>query len=211
VHLTTLLSVRQISSKHLRDQGLRIPVDVASPSHKSGSSVGKIFRRDKTYEICISTQAQKPRDRAAVRETEDGVAIGEEILSLKCYVPRRSKANDQYYQAPLPIARHFVITQSAVLPTPTPPEQKLDFGPQPPRPQPVNRLVHVFKPIGSTTEEAGETNRVPASAAMQVHSPIASTPPLPSPERKKKKQKRDKSEDDKSRKKVKKEVGAGLE
>ncbi|KAG9035366.1 hypothetical protein FRB95_011386 [Tulasnella sp. JGI-2019a] len=215
-----------VTGKYFKDLSLCIPIaaDAAPP----GTSVGNISRRDKTYDIRIATKSR-------VEATDDAVVIGEELQSLKCYVPRRSKAKDQYYQglslapninqiywavsylaafdlAPIPITRHFVITQSTVFPTATPAEGKLNFGPPPPRAQPLDRLVHVFKPIGSLTTEVdagghGVSLTAPSVLDMQVNRPTAAkTESLPFSEKKKKKHKKDSTGEEKPRKKVKKEV-----
>ncbi|KAG9002717.1 hypothetical protein FRB94_003691 [Tulasnella sp. JGI-2019a] len=187
-----------VTGKYFKDLSLCIPIaaDAAPP----GTSVGNISRRDKTYDIRIATKSR-------VEATDDAVVIGEELQSLKCYVPRRSKAKDQYYQAPIPITRHFVITQSTVFPTATPAEGKLNFGPPPPRAQPLDRLVHVFKPIGSLTTEVdagghGVSLTAPSVLDMQVNRPTAAkTESLPFSEKKKKKHKKDSTGEEKPRKK----------
>ncbi|KAG8885961.1 hypothetical protein FRB97_008499 [Tulasnella sp. 331] len=203
-----------VTSKYLKDLSLHIPVDAAGPSSMLGNPVGKISRKDKTYDIRISGNS-KPLDRVPVGEAADNVVIGEELHSLKCYVPRRSKAEDRYYQVPVPIARHFVITQAAVLPTATPLDQKLDCGPPPPRRQPAHRLVHVFKPIGSVTSDAVEANRHgPAASnidAMHLDPPTTPMGSQPSsPEKKKKNPRKAKSGEERPRKRVKEDsVGRG--
>lgn len=97
------------------------------------------------------------------------------------------------------------------MPSPTPPEDKLDYGPPPPRSQPTHRLLHVFKPTGSVTADDVEVEHGPEATrvhAMQVDPPAAFTHSQ-SPEKKKKKHKKDKTGEDKPRKKVKQEAGAG--
>jgi len=156
-----------IGAKHLKDLQLRIP---PTPSG-SDSVVASLSRKDKRYQVHhLHPSPTSALPDASISSTGTGSRLGEELTSLACLVPRAKKGH--LVLAPQPIARHFVISQSPVLPTPAPPENGIDFGPPPPRPQPVHRLVHAFQPVGSLAPPpSDEAEDEDEEAAMDLDSP----------------------------------------
>ncbi|KAG8965297.1 hypothetical protein FRC00_006120 [Tulasnella sp. 408] len=136
-----------IKPKHLENLTIQMP---ASPSSSSAQSVASLNRKDKHYDIQLlppqSDAAHTTGDHHSATET-GGLGEAGELKSLSVLLPR-SKTNSLVL-APRPPARHVLITQAAPLPTPTPPDNQLYTGPPAPRPQPLDKLVHAFRPIGS--------------------------------------------------------------
>ncbi|KAG8943717.1 hypothetical protein FRC04_002549 [Tulasnella sp. 424] len=139
---------RQIKPKHLENLTFQMPENPSSSS--VAQSVGSINRKDKHYDVrLLPASSNVPAPPFGGQPDTEAVGWGEaeELKSLSVLLPR-SKTNSLVL-APRPPARHILITQAAPLPTPTPPDQQLYTGPPPPRPQPLDKLVHVFRPIGS--------------------------------------------------------------
>ncbi|KIO25581.1 hypothetical protein M407DRAFT_208943 [Tulasnella calospora MUT 4182] len=135
-----------IKPKHLENLTIQMPAD---PSSSSAQSIGSINRKGKHYDIQLlppQSDAGPPTGDHPVTET-GGLGEAGELKSLSVLLPR-SKTNSLVL-APRPPTRHVLVTQAAPFPTPTPPDHQLYTGPPAPRPQPLEKLVHAFRPIGS--------------------------------------------------------------
>ncbi|PBK83750.1 hypothetical protein ARMGADRAFT_1000883 [Armillaria gallica] len=115
-------------------------VSIEIPQGSLSANIGKISRKSHSYDIW------------SVGEGDDRPSGGDEVGSLECLLPRKSKKDDMYL-APRSIARRLVISETAVLPT-TAENQTQEPYRNPPRPSyPKELLKHSFKPYGSNTEQ----------------------------------------------------------
>ncbi|KAF9009580.1 hypothetical protein BDQ17DRAFT_1235514 [Cyathus striatus] len=160
---------------------IRVPQSV-KPKHLAGTPIhpslaskttriGTLNRKHATFDIWnVGDEDDK--------ETPVG---GEEIKSLHCLLPRKSKKG-LLYPAPKPITRHILVSAQTVEPT----HDAEKTGPQtyqnPPRPSYAKELLkHKFMPIGSLVG-GGEVEEV-----MDVDFEVP--PPSPKKEKKDKKEK----------------------
>jgi len=117
------------SSKHLDG------VSIQLPSTSRTGKLGTVARKGVTF----IDQHVNHRD-----ENSDFAVGGEEMKSFTCLLPRR-RAKHQLYQAPKPIARHLIISQSLDIPTASPSDLEPSRRPT----QQTDLLRHTFAPIGS--------------------------------------------------------------
>ncbi|KAG8927635.1 hypothetical protein FRC01_007142 [Tulasnella sp. 417] len=131
-----------IKPKHLENLAIQMP---ANPSTSSAQSIGVIDRKDKHYDIHLlpsQSDALPPSGDHSATETS-GLGEAAELRSLSVLLPR-SKSN------------------SLVL------DHQLYTGPPAPRPQPLDKLVHAFRPIGSLAAPPQPPLRQPQAFPMDV-------------------------------------------
>ncbi|KAJ7144984.1 hypothetical protein C8R43DRAFT_1013712 [Mycena crocata] len=148
-----------VKPKYLESAQIELPAAAKTGSKsKKTTKLGVLQRKVVAYDIWS----------VGDDEPEELPVGGEEIKSLSCLLPRRSKRG-QLYAAPVPIARTVVMAAQAVKATPdsskatspnTPPVYK-----NPPREShPKELLTHKFMPYGSmvgtgsTEDAAGRTD-----------------------------------------------------
>ncbi len=68
-------------------------VAIEIPQGSSSANVGKISRKSHSYDIW------------SVGEGDDGPTGGDEVGSLECLLPRKSKKDDMYLGTPFPLVR----------------------------------------------------------------------------------------------------------
>ncbi|KAM6500972.1 hypothetical protein JOM56_003986, partial [Amanita muscaria] len=131
-----------LSAKHLESVAL-------SPSSSiHPSKLGELTRKETTYDIW--SQSPNANGDEALQQP----ICGEEMKSITCLLPRRSKGGG-LYAAPKPITRHVVITTKPDQPQPVKDpapsaNTSVTIHQNPPRQSyPPNLLKHRFMPYGS--------------------------------------------------------------
>ncbi|KAK0474837.1 DNA-directed RNA polymerase I subunit RPA34.5-domain-containing protein [Armillaria novae-zelandiae] len=160
-------------------------VTIEMPQGSLSANVGKISRKSHSYDIW------------SVGEGDDRPTGGDEVGSLECFLPRKSKKDDMYL-APRSITRRLVISETAVLPTAAENQGEEPYR-NPPRPSyPKELLKHSFKPYGSNAEQ------LLADEAMVLDEQVAEEPVQETSRAKGKKRKDDGTGEKKKAKKPKK-------
>ncbi|KAF5318128.1 hypothetical protein D9619_012194 [Psilocybe cf. subviscida] len=128
---------------------------VEIPATSRSARIGTIPRKHTTFDVW------------AVGNDDAQPIGGEEIKSLSCLLPRKSKKG-KLYPAPKPIARHLVIVAQPVNPTPATGTENEVRTTNPPRfAYPKEVLKHAYLPYGSLLRNDG-TASVTEDAAMDV-------------------------------------------
>jgi len=137
-------------AKQLND--LEIPV----PTGASGSRLTTIEQKRSKYEVWSAGP------KKYVVQGEPGVpAVGEEVGSLTCLLPR-TKKKGRLYVAPRPILQHIVITQAAA----TPNIHDAVAAPSPTRESVPNELLkHRFLPCGALSAETNASDSMDMDVA----------------------------------------------
>ncbi|KAK2460684.1 hypothetical protein APHAL10511_007154 [Amanita phalloides] len=151
-----------LSVKHLDSVSLSL-------SSSRPGRVGELTRKQTTYDIW-SCDASHP-------DKVDGDMYGEEMNSITCLLPRKSK--NAFYAAPKPISRHVIITAQPAHAQPAAEggEAPVTILQNPPRHSyPPELLKHRFMPYGSlvnanSSQEENETER----QHKKIHSKLKPT------------------------------------
>ncbi|KAG6897873.1 hypothetical protein C0992_009671 [Termitomyces sp. T32_za158] len=164
-------------------------------SAKQSARVGTLDRKHATFDIWSVGE-----DGGWDGGEQDVSIGGEEIKSLSCLLPRKSK-NGTLFPAPRPIARHLVVSAQPAAPASPAPVRPYARPPRESYPKEV--LTHSFKPYGSLSGDVhggvqGKTKRAKGASpkkkkaaqgdedGMDVDAdadvpPPAPAPPTPSP------------------------------
>ncbi|GLB35591.1 putative DNA-directed RNA polymerase I subunit RPA34.5 [Lyophyllum shimeji] len=181
-----------VKPKYLESMTIQVP-----PASKT-TRTGTLNRKHATFDIW------------SVGEDDEDGGGGEEIKSLSCLLPRKSKKG-KLYPAPKPIARHMVVSAQPVAPSSDPSSTvPIQPHPRPPREcYPPEVLKHKFQPYGSLS--GAKEARAAEEGQMDVEVPTTQPEP-PSPTQKKiKRSKADSPEVDTKKTKGKKRKGDGGE
>ncbi|KAF8955562.1 hypothetical protein BDZ97DRAFT_1856886 [Flammula alnicola] len=122
---------------------------VEVPSSSKSACIGTIKRKHTTFDIW------------SVGNDDSQPIGGEEIKSLSCLLPRKSKKG-KLYPAPKPIAYNLVVAAQAVIPTPNPSLSSEASHTNPPRfSYPQDVLKHKYIPYGFLADgiDANEDER----------------------------------------------------
>ncbi|RDB19192.1 hypothetical protein Hypma_013644 [Hypsizygus marmoreus] len=177
-----------VKPKYLENTKIEVP-----PSKKS-MRTGTLGRKHATFDIWT------------VGEDDDQDLGGEEIRSLSCLLPRKSKKG-KLYMASKPIARHIVLSAQAVMPTPDPSNSGVIEPYKRPAREcyPPEVLKHKFMPYGSLSGIPD----VPAmvESEMDVDIPVSQLTALSQPPQKKSKRDKTSKEEDGKKAKGRKRKG----
>ncbi|KIM49608.1 hypothetical protein M413DRAFT_438785 [Hebeloma cylindrosporum] len=152
-----------VKPKHL--EGISIDI----PSSSKSARIGTIQRKRTTFDIW------------SVGDDQTHLVGGEELKSLSCLLPRKSKKG-KLYPSPKPISHRLVVAAQAV--TPTPDSSLTDADPttqykNPPRHSyPKEVLKHRFTPYGTLL------NPVQDDSMDIDDAPVQEPQPPPSPTKK---------------------------
>ncbi|KAF5349666.1 hypothetical protein D9756_008960 [Leucocoprinus leucothites] len=160
-----------VKPKHLEGLSLDLSAKTLTTSTKGKrvtSRIGALKRKHTSYDIWSLGDEDTNNEAGSSSIVNVG---GEELRSLTCLLPRKSK-NGKLYTAPKPISRHLIISAHPPEPTPseTAPSTTTTTGSatkykNPPRQKyPSELLTHRFMPYGSLidphhvfhTEDEGE-------------------------------------------------------
>ncbi|KIY46443.1 hypothetical protein FISHEDRAFT_66462 [Fistulina hepatica ATCC 64428] len=142
------------------------------PNSHQSTRVGTISRKRTTYDIwSIGSDV-------GVEDDDVRLLSGEEITSLSCLLPRKSKKG-KLYLAPKPVARHLVLSAQPARSATLLPDATTYQNP-PRHAYPQELLTHVFVPYGalsSDAERAADTGVEDADVEMAaVDVPLAKSP-----------------------------------
>ncbi|KAF8626288.1 hypothetical protein AX15_004959 [Amanita polypyramis BW_CC] len=125
-------------------------VSLSLSSSRGPSKIGELSRKHATYNIW-SCDVSQPGEKLSKIDGDESLVCGEEMNSVTCLLPRKSKKN-ALYAAPKPISRHIVVTAQPAQPQLAPDASgaSVTIYQNPPRQSyPLELLKHRFTPYGS--------------------------------------------------------------
>ncbi|KAJ3506952.1 hypothetical protein NLJ89_g6571 [Agrocybe chaxingu] len=149
-----------IKPKHL----VNLEVDV--PSSSKSSCIGTLQRKHAAFDLW------------SVGDDDSQPIGGEEIKSLECLLPRKSKKG-KLFPAPKPITHHIVIAAKAVTPTPPIDAGAMQYKNPSRHSYPNEVLKHKFMPTGSMVDVMNSHTEDVVMADIET----TSTPEQPSPKK----------------------------
>ncbi|KAJ7611728.1 hypothetical protein FB45DRAFT_803788 [Roridomyces roridus] len=145
-----------VKPKHLKTAQISLS-PAAKRDSKKTEKMGTLPRTKVTYDIW-SVGDDAP---------DDLPVGGEEIKSLSCLLPRKSKKG-KLYVAPTPIARTIVLSAQDAIPTPAP-DASTEYKNPPREKYPVEVLKHSFVPYGAAIPQV---ERASTPTPMQVDAEV---------------------------------------
>ncbi|KAF9453712.1 hypothetical protein P691DRAFT_719171 [Macrolepiota fuliginosa MF-IS2] len=172
-----------VKPKHLEGLSLDLPSSSSKKGKQTTTRVGTLNRKHNSYGIwSLGGDDSTPADTSMVG--------GEELKSLSCLLPRKSKKG-RLYPTPKPITRHIIV--SAQPPQPTSPDSSTSttMHQNPPRHKyPSELLTHQFMPYGSLVD----SDKVSDLVMMEVDNNVTTQLDVDEKEGKKTKKKKNKTE-----------------